>query len=396
MFLRTKDKYLPCIVFAAFLLRAVFALMYKHDLYPDEYSWNALSAALLSGEGFLNNMRPPGYIAMAAAVYKIFGAGNFTALRLTQALLGALQVAFVYFLTLKIFKKTLSARIAAGLAALYPYLIFFSARILSETLYSFLMTSAAFYIYSMADENDSLAHSIAAGVLVSLAALTKATILAVSPFLIVWFALNRIAPKKILFFFSAALLCVSPWILRNYHKYGGFVSVTPSGSYFFQAYNSETMRLETETRQLKEVRWYTDEYQEIAELPVLEADREYRRRALSFIRNNPLSSVKLMAMRFSHFWRLYPITNNVFQKSVAFATSGPVILFGLAGMILSISLWKKTLLLIGLIFTFNAVHTVFLCTLRYRIPIEPFFMIFAAFAVEKFIMSLKQRRLRKS
>ena len=156
------------------------------------------------------------------------------------------------------------------------------------------------------------------------------------------------------------------------------------------------MRLETETRQLKEVRWYTDEYQEIAELPVLEADREYRRRALSFIRNNPLSSVKLMAMRFSHFWRLYPITNNVFQKSVAFATSGPVILFGLAGMILSISLWKKTLLLIGLIFTFNAVHTVFLCTLRYRIPIEPFFMIFAAFAVEKFIMSLKQRRLRKS
>ncbi|MEA2081759.1 MAG: glycosyltransferase family 39 protein, partial [Elusimicrobiota bacterium] len=321
MSLRTKDKVLLWVLLAALLLRVGFALMCEHALYPDEHSWNALSQALLAGKGFINHLRPPGYISFLAAVYKVFGAGNMTAVRLTQALLGTAQAAFIYFLTLKIFRKRLTACIAAAAVAFYPYLIFYSAHILSETLYSFLLVSSVFYIYSMGDDDESPVSSIAAGVLASLAVLTKATVLAVFPVLIVWFALNKIDIRKIVFFFAAAAIIITPWSMKNYLKYGAVVPVTPSGSYFFQAYNKETMRLEEETRRLKDVEWYTDEYNEIAEQPVIEADREYRRRAVVFMKQNPLVVLRLMLLRFVHFWRPAPITKNKMYILSAFISS---------------------------------------------------------------------------
>ncbi|PKN00412.1 MAG: hypothetical protein CVU78_01300 [Elusimicrobia bacterium HGW-Elusimicrobia-2] len=395
MYLRTKDKSLAYIFLAALLLRICVGVFYTRTFYPDEQGWLNMASALASGQGFVSHLRAPGYIVFLAGIFKIFGVGNMAAVRLIQALIGSLQVVFIYFLTFKIFRRRLPAYIAAGLLAVYPYLVFYSSHALSETLYSFLLTISAFYIYRMADEGHGLRSSVAAGILAAFAALTKSTVLAVAPFIVLWFILNNVPAKKIFFFFLSGLAVMAPWTVRNYNKFGGLFPVTPSGSYLFQAYNKETMRLETETRQLKDVRWYTEEYLEIEKLPVLAADKEYHRKALAFIRSNPSTVLKLMRMRFSHFWRAYPATKSGFQKLSALVTSGPVLFLGLAGMLLSAGLWKKTMLLIALIFTFNAAHMVFLCTLRYRIPIDPFFMIFAAFTVERLIVTMRERWAKK-
>ena len=396
MFSRIKDKFPVYAFFAALLLRALFVLLYPRTVYPDEHTWSFLASALAGGQGFLSHLRPPGYIAFLALIYKIFGGGNTIAVYIIQAILGSLAVLCLYFLTLEVFKSKRTARIATAFLIFYPYLIFYSAHILSETLYSFLITAAVMFLYCGAEKNSKrFFFFVFAGFFTGLAVLTKATFLSVFPFFLMWFFLNNVSAKKIVFFFLACFAVIAPWSARNYAKYRTFVTVTPSGSYLFQANNARTLEIEKNTRLLNEVEWYTDEYTEIEKLPVMDADKEYRRRAFEFMRKNPATTLKLMRMRFFHFWRFYPITKSALERTAAFVTSGPVIILGLAGMILSGRLWRRTFFLMALIFTFNVVHIFFICTLRYRIPIDFVFMIFAAFTVnyiiEKWFSPLKKR-----
>ena len=41
--------------------------------------------------------------------------------------------------------------------------------------------------------------------------------------------------------------------------------------------------------------------------------------------------------------------------------------------------WKKTFPIWAAIFSYNLIHLFFLSMLRYRIPLDPFFLIFASF-----------------
>lgn len=380
---RLQRLLFPASVFAAALLvRLLFLRFYPYSAAPDEASWISAAADLASGKGFTDNLRHPGYIAFLGTFLRLFGDYGTTAAKVAQALLGAVQTLLVYLLARELFGRETTARLSAVFMAFYPYAVFQSAPLLSEGFYSFLLTLFMALLYLLPARAGRPALAAAAGAVFGLAALTKSTVLAAAPFILLWFALNRLLWKPALFFCLGAAFCVLPWTARNYVVFGKLVPVAMSGSYLFQANNQETLGIELATRRLEEVRWYTPEYLKIAELPPVEADREFVRRSLAFMRENPRTLLTLMKMRFAHFWRLYPITESRLQRLAALLTSGILIPLSFLGLLLSAPAWRRAFLPWAVVLAFNLAHLFFICTLRYRLPLDPFFLPFAAFAIQ--------------
>ncbi len=108
------------------------------------------------------------------------------------------------------------------------------------------------------------------------------------------------------------------------------------------------------------------------------------------MKQNPGYMAKLTIMKFIKFWRLYPHTERIYNyeysRSLLVIASllsyGPVLLFAIIGMIVSAKLWKKEIFLYGVIISFVAVHLIFWSQIRYRLPIMPYIIIFAAYGLD--------------
>ncbi|MDD5132682.1 MAG: hypothetical protein PHH44_08490 [bacterium] len=138
-------------------------------------------------------------------------------------------------------------------------------------------------------------------------------------------------------------------------------------------------------------------FMEINNLPRLEADKVFKKEAWDFIKNNPKTVVWLWYKRFFHFWRLYPLIATPANKIAAFLTSGSVIILGWLGFIITIRNWRKTILFLFLLGTYTVVHVVSLTNIRYRVPIDTFMMVFAAYTIWWFYqwMSGRYNRLKE-
>lgn len=387
-----RGYFLGFVFLLALLVRCVFALALPHALAPDSFSWLAPARDLAGGLGFTSTLRHPGYVAFLASVFAVAGNDNLTAVRLVQSLLGGVQVLLLFYLALKIFKKEAIACLAALFLTLYPYAIFQASEILSESFNSFLLILFFFLVYAVLEHPRKFILSALSGLVFTLAVLTKSTFVVVLPFIFAFFRLNGLKHRFFAVFCAAAAAALLPWTVHNYKIYDKFVLVSLSGTALFHANNPETLEIEKKTRELKEVNWNTPECQEIAKLPPLEADKVYRQRAWQFMRANPGTVLTLMKMRFVQFWRLSPITHSRVQKLAALLTSGVYIPLAFLGLFLSRGYWKKTFLIWAAIFSYNALHLVFITTLRYRIPLDPLFMIFAAFSLVKILELYEARK----
>lgn len=392
LFVYRRSFFLGSVFLLALLVRCVFALAVPHGLAPDSLSWIAPARDLAGGLGFTSTLRHPGYIAFLASVFAAAGGDNLTAVRLAQSLLGSVQVLLLFFLSFKIFKKEAVACLAALFLALYPYAVFQTSEILSESFNSFLLVLFFFFLYSALERRRSLVFSALAGAAFAATILTKSTVIVILPFIAAFFYFNGLRHRPLLVFLASAAVVLLPWTLRNYRTYDKFVLVNLSGSAIFQHNNPMTLEIERQTRELKEVKWETPECLEIGKLPPLEADKVYRQRAWQFMRDNPDIVLTYMKMRFVHFWSLSPITHSRLQKLAALLTSGVYIPLAFLGLFLSRGCWKQTFLPWATIFSYNAIHLVFTATLRYRIPLDPFFMIFAAFAAVKILELYEARK----
>jgi len=372
-----RGYFLASVFILALAIRGIFAFGFEHALSPDSPSWINPAIDLINGRGF-TGIRHPGYIMFLASVFKVAGEGNLTAVRFAQILLSSAQVLLIFILARNIFKKESIACLSALFLAFYPYAVFQASEIMSESFNSFLLVFFFVLLYEVLEHKRKTLFAALSGIAFTLTILTKSNIVVILPFIYAFFHLNGIR-KNFLMFLMAAATAILPWTVHNYKQYDKFVLVSLSGMALFHANNAMTLTLEHETRQLKEINWFTPECLEIAKLPPVEADKEFRRRAWQFMRSNPETVFHLMKVRFVHFWRLYPITHSKVQRMAALLSSGIFIPLALLGMLLSLNCWKKTFPIWAAIFSYNLIHLFFLSMLRYRIPLDPFFLIFASF-----------------
>lgn len=234
------------------VLRLGFGFLYwtGKPLTHDEREYLALAESLREGRGLRYPAgydtgtaqqfgRAPGYPAFLAAI----GAGTPVdasppRVKIAQSVLGALAVWMIGLLAWRAAGPR-AAVIAAGLAAIYPPLVWIGAYVFSEALYIPLALGCVLLLgaaRARADAERSVraggALVVAAGLMAGVAILVRPGMLFYLPIVAAWFVLRRRWSLALAFGISAAMV-VAPWTLRNIREYDRFVLVATEGGVTF-------------------------------------------------------------------------------------------------------------------------------------------------------------------
>ncbi len=305
---------------------------------------------------------------------EIFGPGKG---QLTANLtLSVVSVRLIYTLAYEVFADWQVAIFSAIAAAFYPPLIYFAVVGLSETLFiTFIL--AAFLCWYRAQFSFAAIFAV-------LAVLTRPIAELAAPALVVFFAIvvHRLSiaqtARHLLVYGTIYFALSSPWWLHNYYSYGHFVRLTPGLGMVLYAGNNP---LNKSGGGNVGIDYDASAFQEIAD-PV-ERDRVLRDAAISYILDHPMRFFELAGLKFIRIWRLWPVHEGYANLStilISIASFVPVLLLSALGLFYSRHILRRLspILLFGL--GYIAVQMVLVGTIRYRLPLEPFLLIFASVA----------------
>lgn len=166
----------------------------------------------------------PGYDALLAAIFRVFGPDPFVA-KLFQTAISTATLPLVYDLA-RAGGSRRAARIAAALFALDPTLAAYTHYLFSETLFVALFVLAAWLLFRRGGER-GVGDCVAAGAVFGLAVLTRSVGIY---FLLLWAAWSafrgrRHEARDAAVVLAVTLAVLAPWTVRNAFKYHGFLLV---------------------------------------------------------------------------------------------------------------------------------------------------------------------------
>lgn len=219
----------------------------------DAFDYDRHAESIASGHGYpapygappnvATAFRPPLYPLLLVPVHWV-GAG-WTAERLLGAILGTATVLLIFLIARRLWGRRV-AIVAGSIAAIFPPLVLLNASLLSEQL--FLVLVLATLLASLRyREAHQLRWAALAGVLCGLCALTRSSglLLFLAAALGVWHLRPRfsraavVAPAVVA---VAAVLTVTPWMIRNTVVFHRFVGITTQSGYALAGtYNTESL-----------------------------------------------------------------------------------------------------------------------------------------------------------
>jgi 4-amino-4-deoxy-L-arabinose transferase-like glycosyltransferase len=368
------------IFFAALMIRLGYISFLKEGYYFSDFRhYEQAALSLLQGNGFGPEYdRPPLYPMFIAGNYRIWGR-HFVALRIMQALLGAVCSAGIFLLTGKIFGDR-AGKFAGWISVFYPYYIFISGLLYPTLLNTFLLI-AVIYFLLFALEKQSVVYLFAASFCLGLGALSVTASFVFLPFLLIWlffitgFTIQRKLVYLCIILFAAALP-IAPWILYNHERTGAWSFIDARGSRHLPYFPKD---------------------------PTQETERKaaYENRVHSII-ENPGKFIRRTGQEFLHFWSFvpdrvttrevkyreqvnqedqrmvvhHPFTSRILDY-VSIFTYGPVFILAIVGMAFSLR-FRRTASLVFLLLMSHAIgYSFFFTQVRYRLPVEFCLMIFA-------------------
>jgi 4-amino-4-deoxy-L-arabinose transferase-like glycosyltransferase len=417
--LETRSWLGPGIVFsvAAFLRGAVALHLPAKILWWDGGRYMHVADNLLQ-QGTFGSLRDNMYSVpiqplLLAAVRLLFGT-NFAALRLCFALLGAGTCLVGYLLTRRLF-GALTALLAGVGLAVYPHYIYLSALFeYPQTFFIFAMSLSFLTLFEYLRSGRRMALA-GCGLLLGLAMLAVPTVQLFAPLLLVCVIVGRqrfeLLPLIIL---SASIaLPVGAWATRNYVAYGDPILVNRAGGFSFWTANNATYYEYGKKAVVPPCDSGNEGYQFCHDWlqirRTLRADArltETQKVALEdkaawdngkhFLGESPGRTATLTMRKFMQFWSPVPdaVTNRESYGGsaviwISVFSYVPVLILGFAGLVLSRRRWRELLPIYAYFAVFTAVYCVFLPTTRYRLPLDFFLIIFAAFAVTRLVPLLR-------
>ncbi|MFC1571226.1 ArnT family glycosyltransferase [Candidatus Margulisiibacteriota bacterium] len=329
--------------------------------YRDHFSKDLIYSVSVPAKGKdgyrAHRVVPPAYPIFLALCYLLFGI-NTLAYFIPQLIMGSLTCIFIFLTADELFNRK-TAMIAGFLVALYPELVFWTHMIRTETLFIFLISLGFFLLIKGAIDNRSKLIYFGAGV-ISLASLTRITLLLFLPIIILWlYFINR--DKKNVLVQVLILLCIFsslllPWTLRNYLVFGKFTPLTSEAGIIM-----------------------------IDHIGVKNIDHtigSFIPQFINYVSNNLYTYLILTAQRFIKY--LSPITSVMstipkIYKSITWIVIFPLSLIGF--VVASVKSWKKVSLMVIFILYYIFLHAAIHVDngLVYRYPILPFLCIFSAY-----------------
>jgi 4-amino-4-deoxy-L-arabinose transferase-like glycosyltransferase len=374
--MRRETKILLWMSAAGMIVRLLYLFLFNDELvFPDEHRFWHLSQSLAGGgpyewEGYLAHDMPLTALLLALVV-KATGTGLIGA-KVCIVVMSSATIYLIGRIALLLDDSKLTAWLAGLAAAFYPFFVFYSTLILSETL--FLLLVALFFLLILRSNAHGL---VFAGLTAGLAHLTRPTMTYFLPVALVW---SRWRAKTLwrYLLFAAALFIVTilPWGIRNIGALGSFnLGTANSGHVLWEGNNPYNT---TGGVAAGDLRYLEDMPGGIGEL---EQDRWQRDRAMSFIRENPGRFARLALLKFVRFWNIWPNApgfDRGMYRWIAFASFTPVLLLALSSIYVLRRLWRDTIVLWLFVLYYTALHMVTIGSLRYRLPLEPLLLSLAA------------------
>lgn len=370
-------------------------------------------------------LRMPGFPAVLAMSISLFGEDVGRA-RLVLAMIGTLACGAVFWLTRDLFGAE-AGLIATGLAAVSPSFIVFSVMILSEMTFALTLLLSLITLVRVIRmfQNEqsyplpsgaTLAAAFVGGLAAALACYIRPSWLLFPPMVmgLLWiFPQRRTADRPAIGFpevtstrpelrlrfraFCLGLVLVlglilglAPWTARNYFVTGGKIVPTTlwMGPSLYDGLNPEA----NGDSHMEFLR--NSVYETMSEY---EVDQHYRREAWKWAAKNPGKVWQLVWIKLGRYWNLFPNTpqfDHWYVRLGLLAYVVPVLGFGVWGVFtvgrgtrpnsisrLSISWGWILVFALGPILYFSGLHTLFVSSLRYRLPAEFAFLALTAVGI---------------
>jgi 4-amino-4-deoxy-L-arabinose transferase-like glycosyltransferase len=375
----------PCedgrkLLLAALALRIVWALAsgrfwgYREDGLYDDGVFLTMARAFLGGGG-LGFQHPPVYPLFLAAFLK-FGDWGVSLARWVQIFLSAAAAPLAYRISMALKPSRGAALIAGAFVVVNPMLIYFSARMMSEV--PFVALFLGFLLaWLTAWRSGRLGPAALSGVLGGLAALTRGVILPFGGVLALVALIRRREQPKWAALVAACGLCwagtVAPWTARNWVVYHHFVPISIQGGW--NLYEGQTVDPE-------QIRYGRPaamgiEANSLGLTDPIAVDAYFGAKAKAFMRDHTGEFLRLCAIKAARFWRLAPEAPHGLASRLA-AGALALVLFAAAllGLRKAAPLPGAWFLLSWILFV-NLLHSVFVCDMRYRLPVEPVLAVIA-------------------
>jgi len=376
---------LIAILVTAFALRVLAAAIVPDQsvLLGDAVAYREVGKSLWA-TGQMNALY---FMPLYPALVAVFGPG--WPQLLIDIALSTVLVWLIYELTDAIFASKRAAILAAAVAAVYPYFIFYSIVGLTETLFMVLLLAAYLCWYRNA--------YIAASVFSVLGILTRPVLDPLAPLLLLYFAIAirglsiKAAAKYLAIYAGIYCLLMAPWWLHNYKAYQTFVRLNLGSGVALLSGNSPSNQTGGIDNNLEAT---MAPFGEIAD-PVAR-DKAMQRAALNYIKEDPERFLIQAAKRFQRFWSPWPQTEEYSRplyKLISFCSFIPVLLLALVFVVLyGRTYFLRIAPLLLFIVYLNSLHLVFPASLRYRLPVEPFLIILAAAGAVHLVDRWSQKR----
>lgn len=326
--------------------------------------------------------RAPLYPLMIALLWWQSGPPIIATL-VAQAVLGSLTVLLVYAMADRVFGRK-SALLSGIGVALAPMTLRSTADIMSETLFTFLLTMG---IWLWGERRDWLA-----GILLGLGALTRTILLPLFPVLtlgIILLPFNRARHARIL---AGAMLVITPWMARNIVTQDRFIPVAAQGVGSNLIFG--TIYVPYGTGDTFNDRWWAygsdPEVDQIARSSASETEAEGRmvRAAVRRIVRDPfrwfwvctVQYPRLFADSGGYLYSLLPLPSRVI-KYIFLLSNLTFLGLSLAGALLAMTRWRDVYHLALYPLVLAAAQFAIVTDARYSLPIVPSMAIFAAFAL---------------
>ena len=402
-----NHKYIWAILAVALLLRVAAAVALGDEIRGlsganDEITYSTLGARMADGHGltfptgwypWIKADAPQAYFSFAMSgglgiLYSITGDHPLVA-RLLMALAGTAVVWLTYLLGLRYFGSRV-ALVAAAVSAVYAYLVFYSASLVTETPFT-LAVLASIYLAGSVVREPTLKNWVLLSFALTLAVHARMAVIFFIPLLLLW-ALWEARGARIV---HAAIplvmigLSIAPFTYWNYQTWGHFVPLQTQFGHVFWNGNHPGHQGDFHPFKVFEIP---------QEVLALDNDAEITSRLLEMgianVRENPGDFLSLTVTRVRELFVFWPTeTSSTAANLLRVFSFGLVAPWALGGLILNLKRWRELLPFLLFAVTHVGIHAVTWSMIRYRVPMDPFLILLAAAALVRTQEAVFPRRV---
>jgi len=387
------------IVLCSLFIKAVLILKYKNllTLSSDDLNYIKSAVALLrKGIFVFHNYNEPTVFVMPlyplflAGIFKAFGYGlvGMQAVRLLQAVLSSLTIIFIFLIAKRLF-DTKTALFAAFLVGFYLPNIVTVGYMMTETLFTFLLTILIYYSLKFCS-GLSVRKSALLGVIWAAITLCRPTI-ALYPVMLFFYIAVYLRPDFFKTFKLGSVmllvfvLIMAPWWVRNYREYGEFIPLAASSG------NPMLQGTYIDYRQTPENVVYYKLGRNAYETNKTEVEVAKKRIREGFEKDF------WGYLKWYTIWKTYYFWGTIFYWKHFFGIGHNSVLIyhyalltGFAGiLLLMLRQPLKYILPVMVILYFNVVHCVYMAFDRYAFPVVPLLSIFCSYFLFEVYNTLK-------